>query len=151
MIHRKRSEKIENIYMALGMLEKNASREKFEMSITLTSLIGPNIALKTSHYEAVITVPFEGQIVIFEINGAKQRFADYAAFLEFFLRSLEIARPATLALAAVMIGSVRLGNSVTFDRKGVRYLCVEKGGQFEVHYNNQMMEMPHDDIAAVFG
>jgi len=151
MIHRKRSEKIENIYMALGMLEKDPRREKFEMDMTLTSLIGPNIALKTSHYEAVITVPFEGQIVILEIDGAKQRFADYAAFLEFFLRSLEPARPATLALAAVMTDGTRLGNSVAFERNGVRYLCVEKDGQFEVRYNNQMMVMPHDDIAAVFG
>jgi hypothetical protein len=151
MIHRKRSEKIENIYMALGMLEKDAGREKFEMDMTLTSLIGPNIALKTSHYEAVITVPFEGQIVILEINGAKQRFADYSAFLEFFLRSLEHARPATLTLAAVMPDSVRLGNSVTFERNGVRYVCAEKDGQFEVRYNNQTMVMTHDDIAAVFG
>jgi uncharacterized protein YkuJ len=145
MTHRTRSDKIENIFMALGLLENS---KEFEREMVLTSLIGPHILVSIpNQYDAVITVPFEGPVVICEINGSVQRFAETGAFLEFFRRTLEPARPATLALAAVVPDSTRVGNSVVFERRGVVYTCVEDKGIFEVRYNNQKMSMAHDDIA----
>ncbi len=145
MTHRTRSDKIENIFMALGMLE---NRDEFKRDMILTSLIGPHITVSLpEQFDAVITVPFEGPVVICEINGSVTRFAEAGAFLDFFRRSLEPARPATVALAAVIPDSTRVGNSVVFERRGVVYTCVEDNGIFEVRYNNQKMSMAHDDIA----
>lgn len=147
MTHRTRTDKIQNIFMALGMLE---NRDEFECDMVLTSLIGPHIKVNIpDQYGAVITVPFEGPVVVYEINGSKQRFAEPGAFLDFFRSSMEPPRPATLALYAAIPDSVRVGNSVIFERRGVVYTCVEDKGEFEVRYNNQKMSMAHDDIAMV--
>lgn len=150
MTHRTRSDKIENIFMALSMLEKpDATPKRFNLDVTHTSLIGPYLAVSTSDYEMLITVPKEGPVVICEIRGIKQRFAESGAFLDFFRRSLEPARPATNTLAALIPDSTRVGNSVVFERRGTIYMCVEEGGSFDVRYNNQKMTMTHDDIATI--
>lgn len=145
MTHRTRSDKIENLFMALGMLE---NRDEFKCEVVLTSLIGPHIVVSIpAQFDAVITVPFAGSVIVCEIKGSKKRFAEPGAFLDFFRHALEPARPATLALAAVIPDSTRVGNSVVFERRGVVYTCTEDKGIFEVAYNNQKMSMAHDDIA----
>lgn len=149
MTHRTRTDKIQNIYMALGLLE---NRDEFDCEMVLTSLIGPHILVSIpDQYSATITVPFEGPVVVYEINGSKQRFAEPGAFLDFFRHSMEPPRPATVTLAALIPDGVRVGNSVVFERRGVIYTCVEDKGEFEVRYNNQKMSMSHDDIAMVLG
>lgn len=141
-----RSDKIESIALALHLVEPTDQQDPFSVDVTHTSLIGPHITIKTLRYQGVVTVSMESPVVIYDIKGIKQRFADSAAFLDFFRSSLAPSRPATNSLATALDGATRVGNSVIFERRGTVYLCIEQNEQFEVRYNNQKMHMAADDI-----
>lgn len=150
MANLSRADKISNIAIALMANDPANGSEKFQAVVVRTSLIGPHILLKTASYQGVVTVSRENPVVTIEIEGTKQRFADLAAFLDFFRESLKPSRPATNTLAAAMPDSTRVGNSVIFERNGVIYMAAEKDGMFEVRYNNQKMISSHDDILMLF-
>jgi len=145
-----RADKVSNIAIALMANEPGNGSEPFEATVVRTSLIGPHIVLNTASYNGVVTVSRESSVVTIEIAGVKQRFADLAAFLEFFRESLKPSRPATNTLAAALADSTRVGNSVIFERNGTVYMAVEKNGMFEVRYNNQKMISSHDDVLMLF-
>ena len=150
MANLSRIQKIDNIQIALNLVVSPKGHDEFETHLTRTSLIGPHLTIKTPHYVGTVTASFESPVITFEVLGIKQRYADTAAFVEAFQRTLEPSRPATNTLTSLIPESTRMGNSVAFERRGTVYLCVEQDGLFEVRYNNQKMVVSHDDIVALF-
>lgn len=144
-----RTQKIQNLEVLLVCHRSNTNSDH-DITVSLTAMIGPNIEIRTEQYTGVVTVDFEGSVVRFDTYGYRHRFADSAAFMSFFEKTVESPLHAVHTLAGV-VGGKTLGNSVVLNKNETAFYITEVQGGFTVASNNEKTFMSYDDIVSLLG